>query len=430
MLLRKMASSLEKGSLNERAFYHFVAAWGALLREDIPHALQHAKDQLKWITIEQCPSWKMFLAKFMMAQALHEKGEDQKVNEYLSQAHQFAVQSKSPFFEYICHISRAQFALDRGNEGSCLKALSQAMAIGREKEIVNFWGWRLDVMAKLCAKALENGIETGYVQMLIQKRKISFDPPPLLENWPWPIKVYTLGQFKVVRDGTPVQFTGRAQRKPLELLKVLIALEGRGIKIGRISEVLWGDAEEDSIYSAFTTTLMRLRKIIGSEVILSKGKHLTIDPRYCWVDVWTFKHLLESIDKSNPATPEFWRHIEKIMAFYQGPFLEGEEDYPEITLFRNRLRSRFLGKIHKMGLRLEKARQHEKAIALYKMALEAEPLGEELYRYLMVGYSLMDQQSEVQKVYQCCKQTLWANSRMKLSQETEKLLQKLVEKQG
>lgn len=65
---------------------------------------------------------------------------------------------------------------------------------------------------------------------------------------------------------------------------------------------------------------------------------------------------------------------------------------------------------------------------MYQKGLEAEPLAEELYRYLMVCYSIMGRQAEARNAYQCCKETLYAILRIKPSQETEKLLQKLLAK--
>ena len=85
--------------------------------------------------------------------------------------------------------------------------------------------------------------------------------------------------------------------------------------------------------------------------------------------------------------------------------------------------------IHKTGLKLEKAGEYEKAIALYQKGLEAEPLAEELYRYLMVCYLLMDRQSEIQKVYQRCRKTLSTALKVEPFRETEKLYQKVQAKE-
>ena len=432
-LLRKMASSLEKGSLNDRAFYHFVAAWGALLREDIPHALEHAKDQLKWITIEQCPSWKMFLAKFMMAQALHEKGEDQKENEYLSQAYQFAVQSKSPFFEYMCHISSSQFALDRGDEESCIEALSQAMAIGRVKGIVNFWGWRPDVMARLCTKALEEGIEAGYAQKLIRERKLNPPMPPFdkgghgrieIERWPWPLKIYTLGRFEVVREGTSIRFTGKGRRKPFEMLKVIIALGGRKIREERVSDNLWPEVDREPAYSAFTTLLSRLRSLVGREAILLQDGYLTLNPRVCWIDTWALERLLNQAEKTDQADPHHDKLMEKILSLYQGPFLE-EDGMPWAYAVRERLASKFVRSLRRRGRYLEQKGLYEEAIAFHQRGLETDPLSEGLYRCLMACHHRLGRRAEALALYQRCRKTLSLLQGIDPSRETEALYQRI-----
>ncbi|KKU19160.1 MAG: ATP dependent transcriptional activator, partial [Candidatus Saccharibacteria bacterium GW2011_GWA2_46_10] len=76
-LLKKMASSLERGGRNDRCFYHYIASWEALSREDIPHTLEHVRSGLKLVA-KLGASWQMYLSQLMMAQALHEKGVDQK----------------------------------------------------------------------------------------------------------------------------------------------------------------------------------------------------------------------------------------------------------------------------------------------------------------------------------------------------------------
>ena len=74
--------------------------------------------------------------------------------------------------------------------------------------------WVNSTMAKLCAKALEHDIEIDYVQDLIRRRNLIPDVPVLhLDNWPWPLKIQTLGQFEIIRDSEAVRFTGKVQQK-------------------------------------------------------------------------------------------------------------------------------------------------------------------------------------------------------------------------
>lgn len=87
------------------------------------------------------------------------------------------------------------------------------------------------LMARLCAKALDAGIEVEYVQELIRRRCLVPDNQYIYsEKWPWPLKIYTLGRFGIVKDGrhllSNVQFQRKAKHRPVELLKAIIALGG------------------------------------------------------------------------------------------------------------------------------------------------------------------------------------------------------------
>ena len=56
---------------------------------------------------------------------------------------------------------------------------------------------------------------------------------------------------------------------------------------------LWPDVDGDAAQRSFDTTLHRLRKIMGDDrvLVLRDGK-LSLDGRYCRVDVWAFERLL------------------------------------------------------------------------------------------------------------------------------------------
>ena len=60
-----------------------------------------------------------------------------------------------------------------------------------------------------------------------------------IADWPWAFRVTTLGRFSLLRHGEPVTFSGKAQRRPLELLRVLIAHGGREVTEERVTEALW-----------------------------------------------------------------------------------------------------------------------------------------------------------------------------------------------
>jgi LuxR family maltose regulon positive regulatory protein len=107
------------------------------------------------------------------------------------------------------------------------------------------------------------------------------------------VVVYALGRFEVLIDDAPLRFKGRAPRRALELLTALVAAGDGGANAGRLADQLWPDADGFDAYRAFTTTLHRLRRLLGSveAVTLSAGR-LSLNPQVCTVDAWEFERAL------------------------------------------------------------------------------------------------------------------------------------------
>jgi DNA-binding SARP family transcriptional activator len=104
-------------------------------------------------------------------------------------------------------------------------------------------------------------------------------------------KVKTLVRFEIDVDGKRVVFSGKAQKKPLEMLKAIISLGGKNIPEEQLEDMLWPDSDGDAAHNAFTTTLSRLRNILGrSETIQMIDGKTTLNPHLCWIDIWAFDH--------------------------------------------------------------------------------------------------------------------------------------------
>ena len=125
------------------------------------------------------------------------------------------------------------------------------------------------------------------------------EAPVEIEAWPWPIKIYTLGRFEVFKDDQPLQFKGKVQRKPLALLKAIIAFGGRGVREESLIDALWPDAEGDAARFALTSAIHRLRRLLGhEEAIIRKDNEVSLDERYCWVDVWAVERWLGRVESA------------------------------------------------------------------------------------------------------------------------------------
>ena len=123
----------------------------------------------------------------------------------------------NPALEYIYHLFSAH-ALGGGDKAR--EHLVSAMALGRQHGYMHFVFFPPRIIAKLCLAALDAGIETGYVRALIERNELVPDPAwRHAGSWPWPLRIYTLGRFGIVKQGVRMLFTGKAQKKPLELLE-------------------------------------------------------------------------------------------------------------------------------------------------------------------------------------------------------------------
>jgi DNA-binding response OmpR family regulator len=241
----------------------------------------------------------------------------------------------------------------------------------------------------------------------------------------WPLRIHALGQFTLLRDGQPIAFSRKVQKRPLDLLKALIAHGAIRTNTSTLIESLWPDAEGDSAKVSFDSNLHRLRKLIGIDdaLTLSEGK-LSLDPARCWVDVWAFEELLTCIDRTaherpGPSSPSYAELVKELLRLYTGQFLEKDSQEPWAVAARDRLAAKFLRAVATLGACLEQGKEWEEAVALYSRALELDNLSEGLYRRLMVSYRELGETAEALKVYRRCRDMLSIVLGLSPSAETE-----------
>jgi DNA-binding response OmpR family regulator len=228
----------------------------------------------------------------------------------------------------------------------------------------------------------------------------------------WPLKIVTLGQFSLARDGQPVVFSRKVQKRPLDLLKVLIAQGGARADTASLIEALWPDAEGDSAKVSFDSNLHRLRKLLDIDDVLplSEGK-LSLDRTKCWVDVWAFDELVGRVERAahhpdDPVQADPAETARELLRLYAGHFIEKESQEPWAVAARDRLRAKFVRAVGTLGGRLEERKAWDQAAALYARALELDNLAEGLYRRLMIAYRELGENAEALQVYRRCRDML------------------------
>ena len=231
--------------------------------------------------------------------------------------------------------------------------------------------------------ALRQGIEVDHVRRMVVEH--GFAPPDrTAPNWPWPIAVRSFGGQELSFHGEVLKTAGKAQKRPLMLLRALLTAGGAGKAQATLATQLWPEVDDPK--ASLNITLHRLRKLLGDEksVAVASGQ-LILDGARVWTDVRAFAELCAQAETA--ATPEAGTAALKdladaLLALYRGPFCA---DHEEAWLMapREGYRRRFLGLVGRLGDLLEQRHEWSAAHHLYTRALESEPLGEGSWRGLM-----------------------------------------------
>lgn len=276
------------------------------------------------------------------------------------------------------------------------------------------------VSGPLMSLALRERIEPEFVRRLILLHRL---PPPDRSNaeWPWPVMVRALGQLELRVQGEPKNPAGKAQQRPMDLLKALLAAGPDGAAQMQLARRLWPEAADAK--SALHVTVHRLRKLLGNEgAVLVRGGSVMLDPVMVWTDVDALAALCVRIERISPSADEavVRQCSRELLDLYQGAFCEGEEE-AWMTLPRDGMRIRFLAAAAQLGTRLETLCEWGLARQLYARALKAEPLGEAIYRGLMRCAWAQNDPSGAYSIYRQCRQTLSIVLGRTPSPETERL---------
>src|SRR5258706_2886608 len=224
----------------------------------------------------------------------------------------------------------------------------------------------------MCAEALDAGIEVVYVKSLI--RRFRLEPPAnATAAWPWRTRVYALGRYEVYRDEERLEFSGKVPKKPLALLKALIANGGRKVPEERLIDALWPDEEADAARKSLDITVLRLRKLLGSNNTITVSDELIgLNPQLCWTDVWAFE--LQIAETDAPDGENGLAAATTAIALYRGNFLPADEEEPWTVKARERLRAKFVRLVENVAQTNEAAGHWEQAISIYVKGLEADDL--------------------------------------------------------
>lgn len=412
--LERMSSMRDQRGSNAEIYYASQSSLVALLQGDIETAVVQGELGVQLSEKAGVPLI-INTNRAGLGFILSDAGQDAKLKPLISELRRGAAATGTAHIEAWCSILEAQVALRDENDAFFAERFSRAIDVSK-KTGLRLFTWLPKTLTRMCTKALALNIETDFVKELIRLNKLIPDTSVSVpDSWPFPLKIRTLGKFELLLNDRPMVFGGKVQQKPLALLKAIISLGGRDVDDRSLTDALWPDAEGDLGRRSLDTTLHRLRKLLGDErvVQLQDGK-VSLDERYCWVDTWTFERLLCTVEKNwavlpkkpGGQKPETLLFAERANSLYRGHFLPSEDGETWALSMRERLRSKYMSSVGRLGKYHMDSGEFEKAVELFQRALEVDDLSEEFYQHLMLSYLKLGRKAEAATTYRRCSETL------------------------
>lgn len=404
---RGMGSVLSPGNSFDLTYYHQQASRIALARGETGTALENIGIATEYAQRLGSP-FLQGMAETIFSYYLVEAGEKGGAKKRLGHLKRIARETGSILFEYILLMTEALYFLYAGKEKDCGESLRKALALGKKNGIRYLNINSPEASSRLLSIALRSGMETEFTRELIRSNSLVC-PDPELEAWPWLLRVRTLGFFEVWKEEDKIQFARKAQQKPFDLLKALIVLGGKGVSERHLTDMLWPDAEGDAAHSAFATTLHRLRLLIRCDKALElKNGKLTLDARYCWVDLWALEAALKRTEGrlKSRCSQVFLEDADRVLELYSGEFLAADPDVPWTVQARDRLRERVLKVLLEVSACLISESKTQAASEYLSRAFALDECNEEVCRKLVEIYAIAGKRREAADVFERLKKAL------------------------
>ena len=413
--LEALGQRLRRG---DRACIHYLRGWLALHDGDKVTAHREAKMALA-VAVETGIPWFECLARLALADLLAVGGDRRGAEAQLRGAEAVSSRLCSPWLDFNVKLLAAGLAREAGDEHALLEGLRSGFGLGREHGFMQVPLWRPEALAELCAAALDANTEPEFARALVRAGKLAPRIPPLrVARWPWPLRIVTFGGFELRRDETAVEFPGKGPGRPMELLKVLVALGRHNIRADQLADALWPHMEADYAHKSFTATLHRLRRLLDDDeaVVLRDGR-LSLSRALVWVDTWALEQLCDDFDAAlrgtapEAAEPVLRHFAEQALALYRGPFLPDESEQPAYIACREQIRARLLRFVARLARGWEEAGSPMSAAEVYLRCIDADELCEPFYRQLMLCYQRSGEPGEAIATYERLRTAL--STRMK-----------------
>ena len=353
-------------------------------------------------------------------------GDVDRLDDALSRLRRMISGTCFTYLECQARLLEAYAALMHGDAERGRSLIRNAVAFARSHRFQYPQMTRYTVVpGTVLAEALRIGVETDYVCDVIRSLRIK-PPADAPETWPWPVRIRTLGRFEIECDGQMLEFSGKAPRRVLAVLKAIVAGEGKPAPSTRLVDAIWPDDEGDAGRKALDVCLVRLRKLLGqTDAVVVRDEQVSLNRQLCWVDAWAFADMVVMVESGGENPKVLSRLGNHALDLYKGNLLPADEEDRTVIMARLKLRDLFTRLVSALGQQMEASGKWDQALACYRRGIDADELSEEFYQGVMRCHAATGRSAEGLAVYRRLRQTLSLVLGSKPSTRTEQLVQLL-----
>ncbi|MGO1075157.1 hypothetical protein [Inquilinus sp. CA228] len=313
---------------------HYLRAFVALCAGDTAAAITEAGQSLDYARRYAGPH-QIALQSLPLATA-HAMAGDEAARPYIGTLREVAAQTGNATF--LLHADLAEAFLAAATNGDVTGPWSRVAEAAGRLGCRRIAGMNRPALARLADRALAAGAEAEATRRVIALWDL---PPPkgAHELWPFPVEIHALGGFAVEVDGARIAMgTGKAQRKPMELLWCLIAGPAEDWTQEDLADQLWPELEGDRAIPALRSAIYRLRKLIGTRAVRHEDDRIGLAPGQVRTDVARLRAALAAMQDPAADMAARLAAFDLALGLVRGPLLPGIR-LPPVAEARDRQRA-------------------------------------------------------------------------------------------
>jgi len=213
---------------------------------------------------------------------------------------------------------------------------------------------------------------------------------------PLGIEVRLLGPVSLLVDGEAVPLPGARQRVALAAMALA---RGGVVSSEALADYLWGEEQPDRVRAALHTTVTRLRKLVGSERVVSTGGGYALAVPDEAVDVRRFRALVADARRADDTGHE-QRLLREARAMWRGEPLDGVDSEQLRAEHLQPLTEEWFAATERLvDLRLARG-ELDNLVAELRGLVSRHPLRESLWSRLMRALAATGRQADALDAYQ------------------------------